>query len=251
MQETIEELLSSSLPTLFPAPSSLWLRVQIPVLTSWLGVRSPSSLSCGLNNTMRLTIRQHWLHHRAAPPTEMICNGTKFHILGQQQWRQGQEAGKQTLKNMKELINTWAETLTREGESSNRPQHLCPMTPAGRKARTRAPISEQYRDVQGRAVLKPTRKTYQVSAALAKNQASALHTPYTPSMGCSINLPRNPENRVCDWSPQSEVEKKVWHGNTVFQVELWVANRMTEVTCNRVFNQYLRKTCCMPVPQAV
>lgn len=58
--------------------------------------------------------------------------------------------------------------------------HLGPMTPIGRKAKTRAPISEEGGDVQGRAALEPARQAYQLTAALAEKQASA---PYTPLVG--------------------------------------------------------------------
>lgn len=79
----------------------------------------------------------------------MICDGTKSHSWEQQRWHQEQEAGKQTLKNMKELtrylvLRPWHE---RERVGIDLPQ-LGPMMPTGRKARTRAPVmrsAETYR----------------------------------------------------------------------------------------------------------
>ena len=108
----------------------------------------------------------------------MICNGTKFHIPGSNNDTKDQRQGEKTFKEQERIHPIPGQRPSHERERIGLAlTYLGPVTPAGRKARTRAPVSEERGDVQGRAVLGPTRQAHLLTAALAEKQASG---PYTP-----------------------------------------------------------------------
>ena len=108
----------------------------------------------------------------------MICNGTKFHIPGSNNDTKDKRQGEKTFKEQERIHPIPGQRPSHERERIGLAlTYLGPVTPAGRKARTRAPVSEERGDVQGRAVLGPTRQAHLLTAALAEKQASG---PYTP-----------------------------------------------------------------------